>query len=311
MVPPRRINLNPVTIRDLKTYRNLKTEMKQLLIITLTILNSLLCMVQANWPSNLIGSVFARQGGELPEGTFRFKSGGYTVYTLVTADKTFQPTSLYYGPDDVDKVKVDGMAPDGKVPTSMNCFVVATPEGYTMFDTGLPVDKGGKVLERLAELKIEPSAIKRIFITHGHFDHVGGLLDDVGHALFPSAELFIPAAEVDFLNKTMGGYLDKLQKAYKERLATFNAGSILPGEVVALSAPGHTPGHTAYQMGNLLFIGDLVHGPSIQLLDPTICANFDADRAEAVTTRNKVFDYAVANSLTVLGAHVPLNGVLF
>lgn len=268
-------------------------------------------MAQVNWHNNPVGSLFARQGGEAPEGTFRLISVGYTVFSIVTADRNFQPASLYYGPDDVDKAKVDGMVPDGEVPTSMNCFVVAAPDGYMMFDTGLPVDKGGKVIERLKELDISPSSIQKIFITHGHFDHVGGLLDDAGNPLFPNAEVFIPAGEIDFMNKTMGGFTDNVRRAYNGRLTTFDAGSILPGNVMPISAPGHTPGHTAYRIGNLLFVGDLVHGPSIQLPDPTICANFDADRAEAVATRNRVFNYAVANSLTVLGAHVPGNGVLF
>ncbi|MDE6577525.1 MAG: hypothetical protein K2J82_04315 [Muribaculaceae bacterium] len=46
-------------------------------------------------------------------------------------------------------------------------------------------------------------------------------------------------------------------------------------------------------------------------INPSICANFDADREEAIRSRLKILDYAVANSLTVIGAHVPGNGVIF
>ena len=42
-----------------------------------------------------------------------------------------------------------------------------------------------------------------------------------------------------------------------------------------------------------------------------ICAGYDADRAQAIDSRNRILNYAVSNSLTVLGAHVPANGVLF
>lgn len=273
--------------------------------------NSLYAMAQNDFIPNPVGSVFAREGGETPAGTFRMTSGGYEVFTIVTADKDFQPASLYYGKDNADKEKVDSMAPDGKVPTSMNCFVVRTPEGYVMFDTGLPSSKGGRTLERLAALDISPADIKTIFITHGHFDHIGGLLDEVGNAVFPNASLYIPAAELTFIKESMKDMAGSMEKAYNGRTVVFDAGAILPGGVLPISAKGHTPGHTAYRLGDLLFVGDIMHGASIQLIDPTICANFDADRVQSVDSRIRILSYAASNSLTVLGAHIPLNGVLF
>ena len=238
-------------------------------------------------------------------------SGGYEVFTISSADKTFQPASLYYGKDNTDKEKIDAMAPDGKVPTAMNCFVVNTPDGYIMFDTGLPSSKGGKTLERLKSLKISQRDIKGVFLTHGHFDHIGGLIDDSGNAVFPDAVLYIPSAELTFIRESMKDAAKQIEDAYRGRTIVFECGDILPGNVLPISAKGHTPGHTAYQLGNLLFVGDIMHGASIQLTDPTICANFDGDRAESIATRQRILSYAAANSLTVLGAHIPLNGIIF
>ena len=59
------------------------------------------------------------------------------------------------------------------------------------------------------------------------------------------------------------------------------------------------------------FAGDIMHGAALQLIDPTICARYDSDPGQSIKTRNTILDYAVANSLTVLGAHIPANGVLF
>lgn len=285
--------------------------MKKTILFSLIALESMFAMAQNDLTLNPVGSIFCREGGETPAGTFRFTSGGYEVITISSSDKSFQPASLFYGKDNADKEKVDAMLPEGKVPTAMNCFAVRTPEGYVMFDTGLPASKGGKTIECLESLKISPADIKAVFLTHGHFDHIGGLIDNAGKPEFPNATLYIPSDEVDFIRESMKDAAAQIESAYEGRTVIFNSGDILPGNVLPISAKGHTPGHTAYLLGNLLFVGDLMHGEAIQLIDPTICANFDADRAESISSRLRILSYAASNSLTVLGAHIPLNGVIF
>ncbi|MDE5743311.1 MAG: hypothetical protein K2H62_03050, partial [Bacteroidales bacterium] len=71
--------------------------MKKLLAILTLALNPVFGMAQVDWQANPVGAVFARQGGETPEGTFKFTCGDYEVFTLVCSDKAFQPASLYYG----------------------------------------------------------------------------------------------------------------------------------------------------------------------------------------------------------------------
>ncbi len=285
--------------------------MKKIIAVGIIALSSTYCMAQVNWHTNPVGAVFAREGRETPSGTFRFANGGYDVYTIATADKDFQPASLFYGENEADKAKVDAMAPDGKVPTALNCFVVKAPEGYIMFDTGLPSAKGGKTIERLAALNISPEAITAVYLTHGHFDHIGGLLDNEGNAAFINATIYIPETELAFIRKTMQEATNQIESAYKNKLVAFQSGEILPNNIIPIEAKGHTPGHTAYQLGSLLFVGDLMHGTAIQMLDPTICANYDSNRVQAIATRNRILSYAVANSLTVLCAHAPLNGIIF
>jgi len=80
--------------------------------------------------------------------------------------------------------------------------------------------------------------------------------------------------------------------AYKERLHLFEFGDTLPGNVVAMEAVGHTPGHTVFQSGKLLVIGDLIHGAALQLEHPEYCASYDMDKEAAVKARKYFLQYA-------------------
>ena len=263
--------------------------------------------------NNPVGAVFARQGGEMPEGIFRFTSSGYEVYTLQCSDDPAMAhkTSLFYGKNDADKAKVDAIiAPDGRVPSAMNCFLVKTGNDYIMFDTGLGGGVRGKAAERLSLLAVQPGYIKAIYITHTHGDHIGGLIDSNGKAVFDNATLYIPANEKDFMASKQPDIYAVIMREYDGRIQWVNGGEIVD-DVLCIDAPGHTPGHMVYRLGNLLFVGDIMHGAALQLIDPTICARYDSDPGQSIKTRNTILDYAVANSLTVLGAHIPANGVLF
>lgn len=78
------------------------------------------------------------------------------------------------------------------------------------------------------------------------------------------------------------------------------------GKVVAMEAVGHTPGHTVFQVGKLLIIGDLIHGAALQLEHPEICATYDMDKQEAIKTRKNLLQYARENGLVIAGMHLPV-----
>ena len=100
----------------------------------------------------------------------------------------------------------------------------------------------------------------------------------------------------------------KTMNAYKDRLHLFEFGETLPGNVVAMNAKGHTPGHTVYQAGKLLVIADLIHGAALQLEHPEICASYDMDKDAAVKSRKHFLRYAKEHGLTMAGMHLPPPG---
>jgi len=56
-----------------------------------------------------------------------------------------------------------------------NCYLVRD-EGIILVDTGMP-NLQSKFVQRLEALAIDPQDISLIFLTHGHWDHIGGLVE--------------------------------------------------------------------------------------------------------------------------------------
>ena len=99
--------------------------------------------------------------------------------------------------------------------------------------------------------------------------------------VFPNAEVYASKVEYDAwmaMPAERKAQVVKTMDAYKERLHLFEFGDTLPGNVVAMEAVGHTPGHTVFQSGKLLVIGDLIHGAALQLEHPEYCASYDMDK---------------------------------
>jgi glyoxylase-like metal-dependent hydrolase (beta-lactamase superfamily II) len=103
-----------------------------------------------------------------------------------------------------------------------------------------------------------------------------------------------------------------MQKAilgvYADSLYLFAFGDSLPHKVLTIDAVGHTPGHTAFRYGEMLIIGDLMHGFALQINHPEINSNYDMDKAKSIESRKRILDYAKQNNLTMAGMHLPEPG---
>lgn len=191
------------------------------------------------------------------------------------------------------------------IPSSISTFLVETNGIKVLFDTGL--GKSGCMLERLRKLGINPADIKYLYLTHFHGDHIGGMMKG-DSIVFPNAEVYASRVEYEAwmeMPARKNALQVKTMNAYKKRLHLFEFGDTLPGGIVAMDAIGHTPGHTVFQTGRLLIIGDLIHGAALQLEHPEVCAAFDMDKEEAVKSRIRILNYAKENHLVMAGMHLP------
>lgn len=233
----------------------------------------------------------------------RLSFDGMETWTLQDKVNTM-PMSLF---PEADPKIVKELVPTGAAPSAINSFLVKYHDKYILFDAGLGRDKGGKMMTQLEQLNIMPEDINIICITHFHGDHIGGMVVN-GKACFPNAEVYFSEAEAKAWANDPAA--KQMMNLYQGRTHTFTAGDTLLDFIVTKAAPGHTPGHTLYQINQILFIGDLLHAAALQLPHPEYCARYDQDKKTAVETRYTYYKYIQDNHLIVAGMHLPGSGVM-
>jgi glyoxylase-like metal-dependent hydrolase (beta-lactamase superfamily II) len=174
----------------------------------------------------------------------------------------------------------------------------------------------GQLPAGLQGINLPPESVETILLTHMHGDHCGGLIDSAGLALFPNAEIVIHASEyIYWIEDGNGDLIDsngaqlarRALKPYESRIRIIDQATEVAPDIFSVPLPGHTPGHTGYQVGSgkdaILVWGDIVHLPFIQTALPYAGVITDSDPELAVKTRGEIFDRAAAEELLVAGMH--------
>ena len=207
---------------------------------------------------------------------------------------------------------------------AVNAFLLHMADRLVLVDSGCGSIFGpelGLLASNLATVGVKPGDIDTILMTHLHPDHVGGLVDGSGHAVFPNAELIVHANEHAYWSdpKVLANAAEGLAKqwvqltlatlaAYRGRTRLITTGEVLP-HISAVPEPGHTPGHTGWLIASghetLLIWGDIVHLQGIQFVHPEAgLSSVDVDSALAIVTRRRILDMAATDNLRVAGMHL-------
>lgn len=239
--------------------------------------------------------------------TCEVELGDLTV-TMLLDGNTVMPPDCLCGPDlaalaDLGREDLTG----GRLPLPVRAFLVRGPAGCLLIDAGAGQawHKGlGQLGAALAEAGSGPQEVDVVALTHTHIDHLSGLVDGDGGAAFPNADRVLVATEELMAFREVARVATVVP-----RLVPLEQGDgPLPG-VVAVNAPGHSPGHMAFLVeGRLLIFGDLVHHPR-QFARPEITWKYDEDPRQARATRVALFERVLAEGWLVAGAHLPHPGI--
>ena len=213
---------------------------------------------------------------------------------------------LFAGQDDELLKKI---LPDGMAEASINVFMQERGDRIVLFDAGLGASRNGRLLANLDSVGVLPDEITDICITHFHGDHIGGLISPEGEAIFKNAKLHFSDLELEAWTvgelKDKNEMVEKMLFAYEGRCETFQAGDTIVDGIVTIAAPGHTPGHTMYDVGDVIVVGDLMHAVALQVEHPEFSAKYDFEPELAVQTRKAMLEIARTSHKPLAGMHFP------
>jgi len=284
----------------------------------------------------------ARQAGAEPlngNGFYRFKIGDFQA--AVISDGYGQ---IPVGPIFAMNVSEAEVAPVLKanfmqpvIQATNNMLVVDTGRERILVDTGFGEKLGPSfgsfpgLQANLRRAGITPESIDLVVMSHGHLDHIGGLVTKSGALAFPKAQfVFVDTewnywtgsrheSEVNsspmpdpFKKATTGAARENLPPV-ANRSRFVKQGGEITGGVHYVAAAGHSPSHASilFTSGKEQFMhmGDIAHNPVTSLQHPDWTPVFDYEPAQAIKSRKTILDRVATDGVMVMGYHFPFPAI--
>ncbi|MBD2463094.1 MBL fold metallo-hydrolase [Oscillatoria sp. FACHB-1407] len=264
-------------------------------------------------------------------GVYQFSVGDFKVATISDGLLKLPPLPTYAplaDPQEVEQAMVERFWSPDTLSLYFNALYVDTGTHHVLIDTGAGTELGtglAKLAQNLAAIGIQSQDIDTVIITHAHPDHIGGIVATNGQLTFPNARYYISEAEWQFwMAPTVDlssllvpdpfkqGILASARKhlgAIASQVNLFQPDQeIIPG-IVAIAAPGHTPGQSALKIesggSQLIVAADVFFNEAFDLEHPDWQTGFDLNPQQAAETRRRLLNQVADERIMVMAYHMP------
>lgn len=282
----------------------------------------------------LKGAAAGLTAGALPRVAWAantFSLGGMEVTTLSDGFLT-QPADFIFAPMPQDELATylagRGIERDAPLSPPCNVTLIRHENRVILFDAGSGtgfMDSVGDLPDALGALGVDPGDITHVVFTHGHADHLWGVLDDFDEPFFFNAQHLMGRVEFDYWNNPatldtiaqdrvpMAAGAKRRLDVVGEQFALFEDGAeILPG-VIARGTFGHSPGHMSFALVDggktAMVVGDALLNDNTAFAHPDWPIGADGDTQMAAQVRLGLLDQLATDQMMMIGFHLPSGGV--
>jgi glyoxylase-like metal-dependent hydrolase (beta-lactamase superfamily II) len=210
-----------------------------------------------------------------------------------------------------------------------NCTLIRAGNELILVDAGSGphfMPSAGKLAENLDAAGIDRAKIGTVVYTHGHPDHLWGVVDEFDEPVFPNASYAAAAAEWNFwhgadapagLPAERAGFVTGARRSFghmKDKVRMVKPGDDIVTGIRVLATPGHTQGHVSLAIaggtdGDLVIGGDALTHAIISFRHPAWRPQADHVPDQAAATRARLLDRLAADRMRLIGFHLPYPGV--